>query len=259
MKRASRTNAKSPDNLPAVSTGYDDVLASVVELLESARRTSARVVNSIMTAAYWEIGRRIVEGEQQGVERAEYGEALIKRLSCDLARRFGKGFSLTNLKQFKKFYLLYRSIGKGQTLSDLLGSTEKGQAPSDFSAELPQGAISETPSRKWRNEIFQTPSGKLDLRQFSHHFPLPWSHYVRLLKVEKPEARRFYETEALRGGWSVRQLDRLPDKVLAAEYRTALPDEKTLAAELERTQAALASRLPQWSHKKTVNRKNIRK
>ncbi len=181
-----------------LATAYDDVLASVVDVLEAARRTSARAVNALMTAAYWEIGRRIVECEQGGADRADYGEALVKRLSGDLSQRFGRGFSLTNLKQFKKFYLIYRDAGKGQTPSGLLEPTEMGQTPSDSLANAASGAILQTPSKQ----------PALALSDRVHGFPLPWSHYVRLLKVEKPEARRFYETEALRGGWSVRQLDR---------------------------------------------------
>jgi hypothetical protein len=229
-----------------------------------------------MTAAYWEIGRRIVESEQGGVERAAYGEELMRRLASDLRQRFGRGFSLTNLKQFKKFYLASRDLSKGQTVSGLLTNTAIGQTPSDLSAAA------------------QSQSNKSGLAIVAQRFPLPWSHYVRLLKVNKSEARRFYETEALRGGWSVRQLDRqistlfyertlasrnksvmlkrgaipqdgellapeqeikdpfvleflgLKDEYSEADleeaYRMNLPDEKLLAAELERTQAALESR-----------------
>ena len=90
---------------PKRRTTYDAVLAGVTELLESARHAAARSVNSIMTATYWEIGRRIVEEEQRGRERAAYGARLIDRLSDDLTRRFGRGFSKVNLKQMRKFYL----------------------------------------------------------------------------------------------------------------------------------------------------------
>lgn len=180
MKRLARKKSAQPDNLSTIAAGYDDVLAGVVDLLESARRTSARTVNSIMTAAYWEIGRRIVECEQAGAERAEYGKQLLVRLSSDLTLRFGRGFSKRNLEQMRLFYRAW-SIA---------------QTPSAQSDAIPtQGTL-------------QTPSEESSLRQLSARFPLPWSHYVRLLKVDKPEARKFYETEALRGGWSVRQLDR---------------------------------------------------
>ena len=73
------------------AAGYDGLLGEVVVLLESARRTAARAVNAVMTATYWEIGRRIVEVEQRGSTRAEYGDVLIKRLAADLTARFGVG------------------------------------------------------------------------------------------------------------------------------------------------------------------------
>ncbi len=76
---------------------YAAILAEVIDLLESARRASARVVNAVMTATYWQVGRRIVEIEQSGSERAEYGESVLSRLAADLTGRFGRGFSRQNL------------------------------------------------------------------------------------------------------------------------------------------------------------------
>jgi predicted nuclease of restriction endonuclease-like (RecB) superfamily len=155
---------------------FSSILADVVELLESARRASARSVNAIMTATYWEIGRRIVEYEQGGEGRAAYGERLIERLSADLKRRFGRGFSVINLRQMRRFYLEWHDSPIQQTLS----------------VELDAASL----------------SGQSDRTAFTRQFPLPWSHYVKLLAVSKPEARAFYEAEALRGGWTVRQLNR---------------------------------------------------
>ncbi|MDQ3815982.1 MAG: PDDEXK nuclease domain-containing protein [Armatimonadota bacterium] len=150
------------------SAGYDAVLADVVGLLEAARRTAARAVNATMTAVYWEIGRRIVEFEQGGKERAEYGETLLERLAEDLTAKVGRGFGRENLRLMRQFHLTYRDI-----------------------------------------QISQTPSGKFELTELVEKFPLPWSHYVLLMRRSRsPEARAFYETEALRDGWSVRQLDR---------------------------------------------------
>ena len=102
------------------SRDYDAMLDRVVRLIDEARRTSARSVNALMTATYWFIGRHIVEFEQQGKVRAEYGEELLKRMATDLATRFGKGYSLTNLKQFRQFYLAYPPLQKSQTPSDQL-------------------------------------------------------------------------------------------------------------------------------------------
>jgi hypothetical protein len=84
-------------------TGYDVIISGVVELLEQARRASSRAVNSIMTATYWEIGRRIVEYEQQGKRRAQYGAQLLERLSIELSNRFGRGFSVINLRTMRIF------------------------------------------------------------------------------------------------------------------------------------------------------------
>ena len=89
------------ENNRLTTESYEGLLHEVVHLLEAARKTSVRSVNAIMTAAYWEIGRRIVEYEQEGKRRANYGEALIERLAVDLTARYKRGFSETNLKQMR--------------------------------------------------------------------------------------------------------------------------------------------------------------
>jgi len=166
----------APSVVPATEP-YRGLVGDIEALLEQARRTSARAVNAVITATYWEIGRRIVEYEQGGKARAEYGEALVARLSADLTARFGRGFSVRNVWQMKAFYLGWPIA---QTAS----------------AESVDAAI------------LQTASAESSLPQLAARFPLSWSAYVRLLAVNDDHARRFYETEALRGGWSVRQLDR---------------------------------------------------
>ncbi|MGI4756503.1 MAG: PDDEXK nuclease domain-containing protein [Janthinobacterium lividum] len=162
-----------------LSTQYDGLLASVSALLEEGRRSAARSVNAVLTATYWLIGKRIVEYEQGGQERAAYGSEVLKRLSADLRGHFGRGFSERNLEQMRLFYLHW---GNPQT-------------PSAISSDKNSLAISQTVSAK---------SGSTDVPAF----PLSWSHYVRLLSVSDEDARKHYEEEALRGGWSVRQLDR---------------------------------------------------
>lgn len=159
---------------------YHAIFGDVSRIVNAARRSAARSVNAVMTAAYWMIGRRIVEFEQSGEKRAEYGTALIERLSTDLRQRFGRGFGPVNLSQMKKFYLLWPAERILQTASEEL---EDGENLSTVPAE-PSLAI------------------------LASRFPLPWSAYVRLLSLKNTHAREFYETEALRGGWSVRQLNR---------------------------------------------------
>lgn len=186
---------------------YRGFLKGVVDLLEEAKRFSARSVNAVMTATYWEIGRRIVEFEQEGKARSVYGERLIDQLACDLSGQFGRGFSRRNVFQMRLFYLAYR--GKVQTVSAQSGLTTA------------------TTARARKVQTSSAESGRIVLNL---KFTLPWSHYVRLLSVDKPEARSFYEAEALRGGWSVRQLDR---QISTRFYeRTALSRDK--AAMLKR-------------------------
>jgi len=156
---------------------YDSVLGEISAVIDAARRSAARSVNCLMTAAYWLIGRRIVETEQRGEKRAGYGEELIERLSGDLSARYGKGFSVRNIWQIKAFYLAW---------------------------QIPQTTSAESDGL----EIPQTVSAESSLSSIASCFSLPWSAYVRLLSVKNENARRFYETEARRGGWAVRQLDR---------------------------------------------------
>lgn len=82
---------------------YNDIR----QILEASRRRVYTAVNSAMIAAYWQIGKRIVEEEQQGEDRAKYGQALIQTLSKQLTNEFGKGFSVANLKNFRQFYLIF--------------------------------------------------------------------------------------------------------------------------------------------------------
>lgn len=189
---------------------YSAVHGDIVALLEAARRDAARSVNALMTASYWEIGRCIVEFEQGGQTRAAYGQALLKRLSADLSGRFGRGFSERNLEQMRMFYLAWTPTPISQTVS----------------AKLAPSLISQTlPGESTQAGTLQTTSGQSsNLSALAQAFPLPWSAYVRLLSVKSPQARTFYETEALRCGWSVRQLDR---QVSSQFYeRTALSHDK---------------------------------
>ena len=100
-----------------LAADYPGLLGDVSELLETARRTSARTVNAFMTATYWEVGRRIVEFEQGGEKRAEYGEEVLRRLAADLAARHGRGFSVQNLENMRLFYAVCGSKEISQTLS----------------------------------------------------------------------------------------------------------------------------------------------
>ncbi|HCK5591096.1 PDDEXK nuclease domain-containing protein [Pseudomonas mosselii] len=196
MTKTTPVATRKPAALPA---GYAGIHSGIVELLDAARQAAARSVNALMTASYWEIGRRIVEAEQKGRRRAGYGEQLMERLSADLTARFGRGFGVNNLESMRRFFLAYPPPEISQTLSGKLGN--------------------ESPTEK-----SQTVSRRFDLTELAQVFTLPWSAYVRLLSIKDHYARQFYEAEALRGGWSVRQLDR---QIGSQFYeRTALSKDK---------------------------------
>ena len=150
-----------------------------------------------------------MEFEQSGEERAEYGAALIERLSDDLTGRFGRGFSRQNVQQMRLFYLSYPH--------ERIRQTPSGESVIPLSSEILQTLSAEESS----------------LTAIASRFPLPWSAYVRLLSVKNMHAREFYETEALRGGWSVRQIDR---QINSQFYEhTALSKNKAAMLAKERT------------------------
>jgi predicted nuclease of restriction endonuclease-like (RecB) superfamily len=175
---------------------YDALVDEIASLVESARRVAARSVNVLMTTTYWLIGQRIVEREQAGALRAAYGEQVMVQLAADLTTRLGRGYSVRNLRQMRAFYLGWaiRQTASAELCGDSTTETRQmSSAESEQARAVPQ-------------------------------FPLPWSHYVRLLAVKNRSARTFYETEALRGGWSHAQLDR---QIQSQFYeRTALSRDK---------------------------------
>ena len=128
---------------------YQSVFGDVSGIIDAARRSATRSVNAIMTAAYWLIGRYIVEFEQSGEVRAEYGAVLTGRLSADLTQRFGRGFSRQNLQQMRVFYLAYPPEQIRQTLSG-----KSGNPPGRSTSQTPTG-------QSVYPIILQTLSGKL--------------------------------------------------------------------------------------------------
>src|SRR5713101_8702688 len=191
--------------MATIPENYNKIRAGIVELLKTARSSAARNVNTLMTATYWEIGRRIAQSEQAGEKRAEYGELLIKRLAKDLSASFGRGFGPRNLAQMRSFYLSW-----------------------------PHDKILQTPSAKYPAPILinDISGNSSTISALANQFPLPWSAYVRLLSVKTQEARTFYETEALRSGWSVRQLDRQ----IGSQFYERLALSKNKATMLEKAE-----------------------
>lgn len=142
----------------------------IKDLLIRAKERVKVAINLTMVYTYYEIRKRIVEQEQKGENRAEYGKEILKRLSEELTKEFGKGYSLTNLKIIRKFYIIYSSNQIGQPLVDQL-------------------------------ENFPTTS---DGRRFC----LSWVMYIQLMRITNVQERNFYEIEAYKNKWSKRELER---------------------------------------------------
>lgn len=160
----------------------------VSEVLSNAKKQAKTAINLCMVYAYFEIGRLIIQAEQQGEERAAYGKKLLKNLSVRLTERFGQGYSLTNLKQMRQFYVIYRNDQIGQTLSD-----------------------------QFKNQ----PTVSTGRR-----FYLSWSHYLKLMRIDNEDARHFYEIEAVRNNWSISELLRQCDSALFERLSRSADKEK---------------------------------
>ena len=164
-------------------------LAEKIEVLVTeARKKVASVVNTAQVYTYYEIGRYIIEDEQGGKIRAEYGKGILKRVSEQLTERLGKGWSEENLRQMRKFFVIY---------SGLLPNVH--------------GNLSKIPDTVLEIENKEIPDSDLEIRNhrlLNHDFVLSWSHYQILTHVEDPCARSFYEIEANKQAWSTRQLQR---------------------------------------------------
>ena len=192
-----------------MAQGVGPLLERVVSILEAARGQVVRSVNNTMVLAYWQIGREIVEYYQAGAVRAEYGDQLLDMLSAQLRERVGRGYSTTNLRYFRAFYLAYANR------SAEIRHIQSGESP----------AAVATASKRGAPKIRHTARGVLqDLEvAIGQHTPLDgfspllgWSHYRQLMKVEHEAARRFYEIEAERAEWSVQHLERQIDTQLFA-------------------------------------------
>lgn len=166
----------------------DNMLVNDLRSIVSKARSKAfAAVNYSLVERNWRIGKRIVEQEQNGASRAEYGKHVIEIASAALTEEFGKGFSYTNIANYKRFYLTFNNLQILQTVSEEF-KKQKHQTLSDESSLLPQKD--------------QTQSIQSELRL------LPWSHYERLIRVEDKKAREWYAKEAFNEGWSYRTLNR---------------------------------------------------
>lgn len=184
----------------------DQLYTRITTILDDARTKVARTVNTAMVHAYWLIGRELVEVDQHGAARAEYGDEVVKQVATRLTAQLGKGFSLASLKRMKQFYLGFPNgsalIGAHHAIGSTLLSQTAGSAP----------------------------------------FPpaLGWSHYLVLVRVRNPQARSFYEIEAAREGWSVRELERQVSTLLFERLAHGRSPDEVLALAREGQRVATA-------------------
>jgi predicted nuclease of restriction endonuclease-like (RecB) superfamily len=191
MKAKKPSKPKSAANLSTKRS--PDIYKRIREILDSARIGVARTVNTTQVVSNWLIGREIIEDEQKGIRRAGYGEALLKELSTKLTRDFGRGYSVDNLESFRLFYSAYPSLISETLLRKSLPDQKSETVSRISTPSVPSTAV-------WK-------PGSL-------HSSLSWSHYRLLLKVDSSANRDFYEIEAIKNNWSVRELERQINSLL---------------------------------------------
>ncbi len=199
-----KTNAR-------LASAEEQLYQRVAAILEDARTRVVRSVNTTMVHAYWHIGKEIVEVEQRGKARADYGDQLIRRLSERLSDRFGKGYSYPSVKRMKQFYLTFPD---GSTIPTDLFDVQKGSA-----------VLSQLAAGKGSAALSQSAMPHTEL------FPpfLGWTHYQILIRVANAEARAFYEIEAAREVWSSRELERQIGSLLYERLAKSRDKEKVMS------------------------------
>lgn len=176
-----------------------DLLLRIRQIWEAARVQAARSVNTTHVVANWLIGQQIVEAEQGGSGRAEYGTALLRGLSRQLSRDVGSGFSISALQYMRAFYLTYPGLLYQDQTSHVTDDPSLAEVAHDFQHAL---------------RVVSAANVGHDWHPGQIHSALSWTHYRALLKVNRREARDFYEIEAVRNGWSARQLERQINSLL---------------------------------------------
>ncbi len=207
---------KKPKKIQPAPSADTSLFDRVASILEQARGNVVRAVNTNMVLAYWLIGREIVEELQGGKGRAEYGKKMLLDLSTRLALRYGNGYSVPNLQNFRKFYLAFNN----RMAVDQDIRYPAGTKSSEVTILSPAG-------RELAAQQKSYPMGSELPQGFSSQ--LTWSHYRALMRVEGREARDFYEREAVAGGWDKRVLERQIHSYYFERIQKSRKPEKMLA------------------------------
>jgi len=201
----------------------DVLFERVSALIEQAHRRVITTVNVAEVYTKYEIGRYIVEDEQQGNARAEYGKQVLKELSARLTERFGEGWSVETLDKCRKFYRVYSSkqiSSTMQTKLDFVNSVDEIEKDKQCLSNQPEKAKQCLPNPE---------------------FALSWSHYLILMRVENPDARSFYEIECVQQQWSVRQLNRQVGSSLYERLALSRNKDEVMRQHLRRPIPALSA------------------
>lgn len=145
------------------------LFSSIKSLIQEAQKSIVRNVNMTMLITYFQIGRMIVEEEQDGKHRAEYADQTLKQLSKDLTREFGRGYSYTNLEYIRKFYVIYQNRISQSVIEEFNSKSTSDMLSPGNTTSRPVPSVS-------ANSIFTPP-------QFRSTFALSWTHYVQLIKI----------------------------------------------------------------------------
>ena len=222
---------------------YEAIVHQIAAIDTLARAEAVSTVNYLLTLRNWLIGAYIVEFEQQGEDRAAYGERLVPRLASDLRRKGIKGLSLSNLKNYRQFALSYPGLQKSQTLSGFFATVEKAYVALPGSEDQPRAAVPQ-----FQSMVARSAQAKgLDWQDARFHDQLlrqlSWSQFVLLMRLDDPLKRAFYELECLKSRWSVRELERQIDSMLYERVGLSKDKEAVLAlakkGQLTETPAAL--------------------
>ena len=207
------------------------LFARVVALIEEARQKVATVANIAQVYTNYEIGRQIVEEEQGGKRRAEYGKQILIDLSQKLTARFGRGWSAENLRKMRTFFLMYSEIHNGVVEfghEEIHNSVVEIQDDRKYATVLRKSALEDSVNTVCEiddaedsvNSVCQIPK-----------FTLGWSHYLLLMRIADPVERAFYEREATERNWSFRQLERM--------YRTSTFERLQISKDKEKVRALM--------------------
>ncbi len=207
------------------------LFARVVALIEEARQKVATVANLAQVYTNFEIGQQIVEEEQGGSRRAEYGKKVVEELSIKLTARFGRGWSMRSLETIRKFYLLYAPIPQTVFTESVDNDSLNGVEgiPQTVFAELGGG---KSATVLWKSNDDNSVNSVSPIPKFT----LSWSHYLLLMRIADPVERAFYEREAAERNWSFRQLERM--------YRTSTFERLQISKDKEKVRSLMNRSAP---------------